>query len=128
MADYLKYVGILGAVLGATAMAKTAEAGDVYWLNVGNGYAEECLHEGCAKEERNELYFAGDYDEECIGEGCSVHEKIELACSQNPLAFCGNSEHQVMQLMQNHFCSDGRRVLCSDATGSSFNRNCVICN
>ncbi|HEX9640195.1 MAG TPA: hypothetical protein VGB13_02660 [Candidatus Krumholzibacteria bacterium] len=44
---------------------------------VAADYAEECLSEGCSREEIEELYES--YDEECLNEGCSREELIELA-------------------------------------------------
>jgi hypothetical protein len=52
--------------------ARHAEAGDAYYLNVtGMGFDEECLHEGCDREEKEELYNGAAYNHEVITEDSS---------------------------------------------------------
>lgn len=117
LAGIVGYLGIAGAMLGSFSVARDAQAGDVAWLTTSNGYKEECMDEGCSREERRELYFNGDYDEECIGEGCKMEEPAEVACPfAQAYTNCSPAArpNQYRKAMENHFCSDGWTVLFMD--------------
>lgn len=117
LAGFVGYLGVAAAMVGAFSVARDAQAGDAAFLNTSNGYKEECMDEGCSREERNELYFNGDYDEECIGEGCFVEEPAEVACPfAQVYTNCSPAGriNTIRKTMENHFCSDGRTVLFMD--------------
>ena len=116
------------AALTVAVGARTAEAGDAAWLMYGyNGWFEECFNEGCANEERRELYVNGDYKEECVAEGCSDGEIRELLCPAGHHSGCNATftdfdwQQGSRMMMENIGCDMGRKVLSDDAFTSPCN-------
>jgi hypothetical protein len=67
----------LGLLVFTTASRQLVSSKSSTMPQLPDNYYEECIHEGCSQEEKNELFE--DYREECLAESCSTSELSDIA-------------------------------------------------